>query len=453
MSRTTGLGPAALVAVALAAAAMAVPGSAAASTSDTPGNSQGWTRGIVVPATLQPPAAFAPIGIVDDPVDGADVPDVAQARIVKSSPGRTLTTEPATAHGTEVASVAAAKADGQGVIGIAPGAPLLSYGYREEGAERDPVTHQTLFPCSDITDGVLALADAGAKVINLSVETYDDCDGLALAIGAVYGEGVLVVAAAGNDGDLPDPKTTYPAAYPHVLTVGALSLGLTAADFSAPGLGVDLAAPGEAVPVALPTALDKDGTADGVTNETGTSFAAPIVSGLASWLMAARPKLAPSQYADLLRSTAKSAGAWDNTTGFGVPDLAAALKAPLPAADRYEPNDAIDQVNGVAYSEADPYRSGTLKATISPVEDPADVYRIRVKARGRATVTLTGGGGAKVSLYNGTAKSFTNSVGSKMKVSVRNTTKKAKSYYVAVREPATAQRATTSSAYTLKIKR
>ncbi|WP_051222675.1 S8 family peptidase [Conexibacter woesei] len=448
MSRTTGLGPAALVAVALAAA-LAAPG-ATASTYDTPDASQSWTRGTVIAPGLQPPAAFAPIGIVDDPVDGAAVSDVAQAGILAGSPGRAPTGDPITAHGTEVASVAAARADNAGVIGIAPGAPLLSWGYDERSGE-DPT-------CDEVTDGIVRLADAGAKVINLSVETPDDCTDLRLAIGAAYGEGALIVASAGNDGRLPDPPAaTYPAQYPHVLTVGALSLGLTAADFSTPGSGVDLVAPGEAVPVALPPALDKDGTADGLTTETGTSFAAPIVSGLASWLIAARPRLEPGQVADLLRATARDEGdpGWDAKTGFGLPVLASALTARLPQADNYEPNDLITEVDGIGYNGADPYRSGTLKATIQPVEDPADVYRIRVKAHGRATARLTGGAGTKLYAYASKAKSFDArplATGARS-VTVRNATKKAATYYLAVREPATTTPVATSIPYTLKIKR
>lgn len=447
MSRTTGLGPAALVAVALAAAFVA-PGGAAASSYDTPDGSQGWTRGNVIPAGLQPPAAFAPIGIVDDPV-AAGVPDVAQARILAGSPGRAPSGDPVTAHGTEVASVAAARADGAGVIGIAPGAPLLSWGY-DDNSGQDP-------SCDEVTDGIVRLADAGAKVINLSLETPDDCPELQLAIGAAYGDGALVVASAGNDGrQNPPPPATYPAQYPHVLTVGALSLGLTAADFSTPGSGVDLVAPGEAVPVALPPALDTDGTADGVTTATGTSFAAPIVSGLASWLIAARPRLKPSQVADLLRATARDQGdpGWDDKTGFGLPDLASALNAKLPQADGYEPNDLITEVDGTGYSERDPYRSGTLKATIQPVEDPADVYRIQVRAHGRATARLTGGAGTKVYVYASKAKSFSGRpLASGRTVTVRNRTRRSATYYLAVREPATATPVATSIPYTLKIKR
>jgi hypothetical protein len=447
MSRTTGLGPAALVAVALAAALIG-PAGATASTYDDSSGDSAYARGTVVAPGLTPPAAFAPIGIVDDPVDAAAVPDVSQSRLLAGSPGKAPSSDPITAHGTEVASVAAARQDGIGVVGIAPGAPLLSWGYKEDG--QDP-------SCDEVVDGIVKLADAGAKVINLSLESPDDCPELQLAIGAAYGEGALIVAVAGNDGrDQPPPPATYPAQYPHVLTVGALNLGLQPADFSTPGRTVDLVAPGEAVPVALPPALDKDGTADGLTTATGTSFAAPIVSGLASWLIAARPGLKPSQVADLLRSTARDEGdpGWDEKTGFGLPDLAKAISAPLPQADRYEPNDLITEVDGTGYNGADPYRSGTLKATIQPVEDPADVYRIKVKAHGRATARLTGGAGTKVYAYTSRARTFGAApLTSGRTVTVRNRSRKSATYYLAVREPVTAAPVATSIPYTLKIRR
>jgi subtilisin family serine protease len=354
-----------------------------------------------------------------------------------------------TAHGTEVASVAAARADGQGVIGIAPGAPLLSFGFKT-------------LACDEVVDGVLDLADAGAKVINLSVETDEDCHALQLAIGSAFGDGAVVVASAGNAGERGDP-TTYPAAYPHVLTVGATDLGLGPAAFSTAGEGVDLVAPGEAVPVAAPLGLDRDGTADGLTRQTGTSFAAPIVSGLASWLVAARPRLTSGQYEDLLRAGAKDLGAagWDAKTGFGLADLAATLQAPVPAVDRGEPDDGIDFVDGSAFSRPDPYVSGTVKAAVAPVEDPVDVYRVRVKARGRASVTLKPGADADLYAYSGRARTLAATPVARSRrpgratdaVTIRNRTRRAATFFVAVRVPAGADRVVADQAYVLRIAR
>jgi subtilisin family serine protease len=417
-----------------------------ASTYET-GTDETYTRGTVIAPGLTPPAAFAPIGLVDDLVD-ASAPDVSQAKGIKSSPAKSLNEngDPITAHGTEVASVAAGRADGQGVIGIAPGAPLLSYGYEESG---DPT-------CQEVVDGVLDLADAGAKVINLSLEADQDCHTLELAIGAAYGDGALVVASAGNAGQQGSP-TTYPAVYPHVLTVGALGLDLAPASFSTAGPGLDLVAPGESVPVALPPGLDRDGTADGLTRATGTSFAAPIVSGAASWLIAARPRLTPSQYGDLLRATAteQAAAGWDAKTGFGLVDLAAALQAPVPKADRGEPDDGIDFVDGSAFTKPDPFTSGTVKATIAPVEDPADVYRVRIRAHGRGSARLTGGAGASVYVYSGKVQALTARAlaKSRTKVTFRNDTRRAATFYVAVRAAAGAKRTAASNPYTLAISR
>jgi hypothetical protein len=420
------------------------------STYEAPGADQRWTRGTVIAPDLAPPPAFAPIGIVDDVVDAA-VPDVQQVKVLAGSPGKQLDPNGSveTAHGTEVASVAAARADGQGVIGIAPGAPLLSYGFKT-------------LECGEAVDGVLDLAAAGAKVINLSIEDAEDCHTLQLAIGSAFGDGAVVVASAGNAGEKGDP-TTYPAVYPHVLTVGALDLGLAPASFSTAGDGVDLAAPGDAVPVAVPLGLDRDGTPDGLTRQTGTSFAAPIVSGVASWLIAARPKLTAGQYGDLLRAGATDlAGAgWDAKTGFGMVDLSAALKAPTPAPDRGEPNDGIDFVDGSAFTKPDAYISGTVRATLAPVEDPIDVYRVRLKARGQARLTLRPTADADLYVYAGKAKSVAATpVGRSRKpgtatdaLTLRNRAKKAATSYVAVRVPPGTGRVAVNESYTLKLTR
>jgi hypothetical protein len=428
MSRTT-TGP--IVALLLT---LAIPTAASASAYES--DPAGWARGQIVPAGLTPPAAFAPIGLVDDVVD-AGVPDVSQVKVLKKSPGKVLDVsgKPEVAHGTEVASVAAGRADGQGVLGIAPGAPLLSWGYKT-------------LSCEEVSDGILALADAGAKVINLSFETEEDCAALRIAIAAAYGDGALVVASAGNERKNGDP-TEYPGAYPHVLTVGSLDLGMAPDEDSSTGAGLDLVAPGEAIPVALPAALDTDGTADGLTRADGTSFAAPMVSGVAAWLIAARPGLAPSQYADLLRASAKDvpAAGWDRRTGFGLVNLAAALTAPAPAADRGEPNDDAAQVDGRLFGKPDPYVTGSVKATAAPYEDPADFYRVRVKAHATKTVrlTTTAAKGLTLSGYLGTKK-----VASATKtIRLRNASGKSRTFYAVVR--ASGARVATALAYTLKV--
>jgi Subtilase family len=415
----------------------------------------GYARGNIVTPELTPPAAFAPIGLVDDVVD-ASVPDVAQAKVIAASPRKVLDIadgplgrkdREVVEHGTEVASIAAGRRDGQGVIGVAPGAPLLSFGYK------------TLH-CGEVADGILALVDAGAKVINLSLESEDGCHVLRLAVADAIGEDVVVVAAAGNGGRHGSP-VAYPAAYPHVLTVGALDDGLAPDADSTRGPGVDLAAPGEDIPVALPPALDPDGTADGLTRATGTSIAAPMVSGAASWLIAARPGLTAGQYADLLRASAKDVGApgWDVRTGYGLADLAAALVAPVPLADRGEPDDTVEQVDGTAFATPDPYVSSKpIAATVAPAEDPADVHRVRVQAHAAATVRITAAAPAAAlaaAAYSGAITTLTHAkpLARGRTLRLRNTTNKARAFYVVVRAPATAPRARAATPYTLTLRR
>jgi hypothetical protein len=409
----------------------------------------GWARGPVVAPELVPPPNPAPIGIVDDVVD-ATLPDVSQAKLVKGS----ATTEVLDPHGTEVASVAAAQLNGTGVVGIMPGAPLLSFGLKT-------------LECTEAVNGILSAAEAGARVLNLSFGTVEDCFPLQLAVADAFASNTLVVAASGNEFAKGNP-IVYPAAYPHVLSVGAVDMALAPTSFSTANAAVDLAAPGESVPVATPVALDRDGTADGITRADGTSFAAPIVTGVASWLIAARPGLEPGQYSDMLRRSAKDLGpaGWDKDTGFGLVDLAAALQAPTPAADPLEPNDGISFVDGTAFSKADKYvwtggAATTLSASVDPVEDPVDVYRVRVKAHRQAKVTLTpSAGNADLRVYSGRAKGLSAKPLSKSQrgsgkpdvVRVSNHTNKPATYYVAIIAPSLKTRSF-DAPYALKLGR
>jgi hypothetical protein len=413
------------------------------------GQETGWARGPIVAPGLVPPASPAPIAIVDDLVD-TSVPDVSQAKILK----RSATKQVLDSHGTEVASVAAGQLNGTGVVGITPGAPLLSYGLKD-------------LTCGEAVDGILSAAEAGARVLNLSFGSTDDCFPLQLAVADAFASNTLVVAASGNEFGKGNP-IVYPAAYPHVLSVAAVDMALEPAYFSTANAAVDLAAPGESVPVALPPAFDKDGTPDGLTRADGTSFAAPIVSGVASWLIGTRPGLEPGQYSDILRHSAKDlrAPGWDQDTGFGLVDLAAALQAPTPPVDRLEPNDGITFVDGTAYSKPDKYvwtggAPQALTASVDPVEDPVDVYRIRLGARRRAAIELTpSAGNADLAVYSGTARGLsakplsksTRGSGKTDVVHVRNTARKAATFYVAVLAPSLKTRSF-DALYTLKLAR
>jgi hypothetical protein len=336
------------------------------------GGQDGWARGAVVPLSLTPPAPGVGIGIIDDFVDPTNADVGPQTTYLNAGPNGPQVLGP---HGTEVASAAAAAANGTGVMGILPGAPLVSYGMPTE------------FTCADVANGIDAEVQAGVRIINLSLGG-PDCFTMFRAVQGAYAAGRLVVAAAGNEFQAGNP-VVYPAAYPHVLSVAAIRPDFQPASFSSANVAVDVAAPGQAVPVAIPLAFDtQDGAQDGITLADGTSFASPIVAGAAAWVASARPTLTNGQVADVLRSSAVDLPpkGYDRDTGFGVINVPRALAAPTPRIDPLEPNDGITFVDGTAFGKPDPpvwrgYGTRSIRATADIAEDPVDVYRIRVPGR------------------------------------------------------------------------
>ncbi|MEW6282777.1 MAG: S8 family peptidase [Candidatus Eremiobacterota bacterium] len=177
----------------------------------------------------------------------------------------------------------------------------------------------------------------GIRVLNLSAagraQLSHQHDPLARAAAAAARHGILVVAAAGNDG--PDPATIgTPAHSPAVLTVGAsddrgtvrrdddrvASLssrgptpvdGLTKPDVVAPGVGITSAYNGS----------------KGYATKSGTSMAAPMVAGLAALLLSAHPEADPAALRGALVGTAEELekGGDANTQGAGLVDGRAAL--------------------------------------------------------------------------------------------------------------------------------
>ena len=392
----------------------------------------GYARGYVVAPTLTPPAPGAvTIGVVDDLADITH-PDLA---------GHTRQLNPGpihAPHGTQVASAAAGAANGFGVTGVFPGASVLSIGLPPD------------ITCADAANGIVAASNAGAKVINLSIGSPSACATLFGAVQIAFARGSLVVAASGNEFAEGNP-VIFPAAYPHVLSVASLNPSLAPSFFSTSNAAVDIAAPGVAVPVAMPGAFDtQDGVLDGVTLASGTSFAAPMVSGAAAWLATARPDLTNGQLADTLRRSARDVGApgYDTNTGFGLVNLAAALALPAPARDVLEPNDGISFVDGSVFSQPDPYvwrGSGkrTFGGSADQVEDPYDVYRIRLPRRSRARIRLRPVfGNPDLRIYRGSATSIDedrNIVARSRKtgrttdaVTIRNPGRTARRFYVAI---------------------
>ena len=299
-------------------------------------------------------------------------------------------------HGTAVSSVLAAPENGVGIVGIYPQAAL---GEWDSGR---------LF-VSDVIQGIDHSLDAGPGVINMSFG-FDGYDAmLADEIDVAFGTGSLLVAAAGND-FLEGNAEHSPASLHHVLTIAATDEQNRSSFFSNRSLAVDLSAPGENIPIAVPTWANDTGYAVG----DGTSFSSPLVAGAAAWIWTRRPELDVTQLFDLMRWSARDIDdtGFDEDTGWGLLDVPAALSDPAPAVDPHEPNEDIYEiVAGKLFKTADtPLTSPghgrtTLAARLDITEDPEDVYRVWVPAHRRVVITVVPDGDADVELWNATTPS------------------------------------------------
>jgi hypothetical protein len=188
-------------------------------------------------------------------------------------------TDPGPTHATSVASLIV----GNGAFaidGIAPGAELLSVPVLDAEGNGDAFTLAT---------GIVEAVDAGAQVINMSLGAYAESPVLQDAVTYAADRGVVLVAAAGNDGV---ESLLYPAAYPEVLAVGAADVTEHTAYFSNYGQGLDLVAPGVGVYAA--------GGGDSAVFFSGSSASAPYVSGAIAGLMSLDPNLTATEAARLL---------------------------------------------------------------------------------------------------------------------------------------------------------
>ncbi len=246
-----------------------------------------------------------------------------------------VTTSPASVdwgvHGTWMASLIAGHGhDGgtSGVIGMAPQARILSirvipdHGdphYSRYERERETAIQQSL------ADGISYAVAHGAQVISMSIGYSAPSATVRAALQQAYDHGVVVIASAGNSGGPAGPgrageaPESFPANYPGVISVGAVSPNGAVAGFSSENLSVQVAAPGVSVP-----AQGRDGQYWWVS---GTSPACALVAGVAALIKAKYPGLPPDLVASALTSTTtdRPAGGYDSQVGFGIVDAAAAL--------------------------------------------------------------------------------------------------------------------------------
>ena len=327
------------------------------------------------------PGPGVPLTMIDSGVDLGHEEFLGRPNTIPLNP-QSFSANDEELHGTATASVAAAPVNGKGIVGIYPQAKLQLWDASPNG----------VLTVADEIAGLFAARRSGPGVINLSLGGFDRISIEEDAIMSAFGAGSLVVASAGNDREN-DSTPSYPASFPHVLTIGASDEGDRVSFFSSSSPEMDLAAPGQDIETAIPTFFNPAG----YQALDGTSFSAPLVSGAATAVWTLRPKLTNTQLFEVMRRSARDVGrrGWDRDTGFGILNVPAAIARKAPAADPQEPNEDIYLVrpNGLTRAGKPPLtnrhrRRASINAQLERREDPEDVYRLFLPAKGKVVVTV-----------------------------------------------------------------
>lgn len=254
-------------------------------------------------------------------------------------------TAPSKEHGTAMASLIAGHGHGpssaDGIMGLAPEAKILDI--RDKGGDNDGL------------GGSIRYAVAhGASVINISQIGLTSISAESEAVAYALQHDVLVVAGSGNDGK----KAGYPASYPGVLGVGAVSNNGTIWEESNYGSNVLLSAPGTNI---VSASADSN---TGYHAADGTSDATAYTSAAAALLRAKFPDLTAGQIANRLTKTAglptsaKGLTLPDEHYGYGYIQPLAALTKDIPAGSKYGPLSVPKSLQGSQNASASP-QSGT----------------------------------------------------------------------------------------------
>lgn len=217
-------------------------------------------------------------------------------------------------HGTHVSGiVAAAMNNGQGNTGIAPGVKIMPLKVMDYTGYGSWVW---------VADGVIYATDHGADVINMSLGSAGTSYLMTDAVAYAASHDVVMVAASGNSGL---NQTYYPAGYPAVIAVGGTDYYDEWWTLSNYGTFVDVTAPGDTVWSTNWTTSNPNA----YQYFSGTSQAAPHVSGLAALILSAHPSFSAADVRAIIQQTAvdKGAAGYDIYYGFGRIDAGAALAA------------------------------------------------------------------------------------------------------------------------------
>lgn len=211
-------------------------------------------------------------------------------------------------HGTHVAGTIAALNNGLGVRGVIGSDPNMhivkvfnssGWGYS-----------------SSLVAAIETCADNGADVVNMSLGGSGSSQTEANAMQNLYNQGVLLIAAAGNDGSsyTSTDALSYPASYNAVVSVAAVDSNKALASFSQKNSQVEIAGPGVNV---LSTYPEGTGSQGNYGSMSGTSMASPHVAGVAALIWSHHPSCSAAQIRGALNESAQDLGTSGRDVRFG----------------------------------------------------------------------------------------------------------------------------------------
>lgn len=183
-------------------------------------------------------------------------------------------------HGTKVACII--KSNSTLLKGVAYGVELISI---RVGADNG-------WPVEYLEKGIETALSLKPDVINISASTSIDSENLQRLINTAVASNIVLVASAGNDSS--SRAINYPAAYPGVISVGAIDINYNLTNITNYGTSVDIFAPGEDILTC------QTGAVDVTTRFNGTSAAAPFVTALAAILKSINESLTVKQVENII---------------------------------------------------------------------------------------------------------------------------------------------------------
>lgn len=238
------------------------------------------------------------IGIIDTYVDGThpDLHIIEKSNVTAESTAM-LPHSLQHGHGTQVAGIIGAINDDYGTIGIAPNAEIIAIkGMNEDGGGS----------YANLIKAIHKAIDKGVNVINMSLGGAVPSLDLDRAIDLALSKNIVIVCAAGNSGE--KDSVMWPGRHSGTICVGASNKQGKVSAFSSRGPQVDVVAPGERI---ITTGLNHSHV-----KVTGSSFAAPMVSGVACLLAQNGIKLT----SEMIKATAIDIGkpGVDDKSGYGL---------------------------------------------------------------------------------------------------------------------------------------